>query len=73
MLICGTYTPPLFPGEDEPPYYNDGSCVHPRCITCIEIQNGEIMLVKWAYFVRKDGTVYVGRELLEPPRKIISG
>jgi UDP-2,3-diacylglucosamine pyrophosphatase LpxH len=73
MLIAGHTHRPLFPGEDEPPYYNDGSCVHPRCITCIEIQNGEIMLVKWAYFVRKDGTVYVGRELLEPPRKIISG
>lgn len=28
-------------------YFNDGSCVHPRCITGVEIKNGEIELVKW--------------------------
>jgi UDP-2,3-diacylglucosamine pyrophosphatase LpxH len=28
-------------------YFNCGSCVHPRCITGIEIKNGEIELVKW--------------------------
>jgi UDP-2,3-diacylglucosamine pyrophosphatase LpxH len=70
MLIAGHTHRPVFPSPEEPPYFNDGSCVHPRCITCIEIDNGEIMLVKWAYFIRKDGTVYVGRELLENPRKL---
>lgn len=29
------------------PYFNDGSGVHPRCITGIEIVNGKIGLVKW--------------------------
>jgi predicted phosphodiesterase len=29
------------------PYFNDGSGIHPRCITGIEIVNGEIALVKW--------------------------
>jgi UDP-2,3-diacylglucosamine pyrophosphatase LpxH len=28
-------------------YFNDGSCVHPRCITGIEIKYGTIELVKW--------------------------
>jgi UDP-2,3-diacylglucosamine pyrophosphatase LpxH len=71
MLIAGHTHRPVFPSIDEPPYFNDGSCVHPRCVTCIEIDSGEIMLVKWAYYIRKDGTVYVGRELLEAPRKLI--
>ena len=29
------------------PFFNDGSCVHPRSITGIEIENGEISLIKW--------------------------
>lgn len=70
MLIAGHTHRPVFPSPGEPPYFNDGSCVHPRSITCIEIENGEIMLVKWAYFIRKDGAVYAGRELLEKPRKL---
>lgn len=70
MMIAGHTHRPVFPSEEEPPYFNDGSCVHPRCITCIEIEDGYITLVKWAYFIRKDGTVYVGRELLEEPRRL---
>lgn len=70
MLIAGHTHRPFFPSDKEPMYFNDGSCVHPRCITCMEIDGGEIMLVKWAYLIRKDGAVYVGRELLTPPRKL---
>ena len=70
MLIAGHTHRPFFPSPDEPTYFNDGCCVHPRSITCIEIQCGEIMLVKWAYYVSKEGIVYVGRELLEPPRRL---
>ena len=70
MLIAGHTHRPVFPSAEEPAYYNDGSCVHPRCITCIEIAGGEIMLAKWAYFIKKDGTVSVGREMLEAPRKL---
>jgi len=32
---------------EKPYYFNDGSCVHPRCITAIEINQGFIRLVKW--------------------------
>ncbi len=45
-------------------YMNTGSCVHPRCITCIEIEGRHISLVKWTYDTRKDRTLYVSREIL---------
>jgi len=43
-------------------YYNTGSCVHPRCITCIEIEQGRMALVKWSMSARADSTLYVARE-----------
>ena len=58
------------------PLFNDGSCVHPRSITGIEIQNGSIALVKWwmntkrniepgaSPFSRMDRTVYIDRQLI---------
>ncbi|MBU4455849.1 hypothetical protein KJ586_05065 [Patescibacteria group bacterium] len=30
-------------------YYNTDSCVHPRCITGIEITPGAFTLIKWGY------------------------
>jgi len=39
--------------DPEPVYYNTGSCVHPRCITGLEIEydsgNPTFTLVKWSY------------------------
>lgn len=49
----------------EPYYFNVGSCVHPRCITGIEIENGDIRLVKWFIDVKNDGTLFVNRKVLE--------
>lgn len=43
---------------------NTGSCIHPRCITCMEIDRGMITLAKWSTSVRKDRTLYVAREVL---------
>ncbi len=51
-------------------YFNDGSCVHPRCITAIEIKDGTIALVKWSYKTRDDGAVYIGRSKLAGPVRI---
>jgi UDP-2,3-diacylglucosamine pyrophosphatase LpxH len=47
-LICGHTHRSWFsdPTEDAA-YFNTGSCVHPRCITGIEIAGGEIQLIKW--------------------------
>ncbi len=46
-LIVGHTHQPEFPTPDDPPYFNCGSCVHPRCITAIEIKEEMISLVKW--------------------------
>ncbi|MDF2589076.1 MAG: hypothetical protein K0S41_2917 [Anaerocolumna sp.] len=70
MLIAGHTHKPVFPDLGEPLYFNDGSCVHPRCITAIEIENGAISLVKWTLKTKKDGTLYVGKEVLEGPVKL---
>jgi len=67
ILITGHTHRAVFPKVGEPLYFNDGSCVHPRCITGIEIRNGMISLVKWAIMTKPDRTLYVGREFLEGP------
>lgn len=66
ILITGhTHRPRL--NKTDPYYLNTGSCVHPRCITCIEIQNRTLTLCKWAVNTRSDGTLYVAREVLADP------
>lgn len=67
LMICGHTHRPVFPKVGEALYFNDGSCVHPRCITAIEIKYGTIALVKWATMTKSDRTLYVGRQVLEGP------
>lgn len=68
-LITGhTHRPVL--SSDTPHYCNTGSCVHPRCITCIEIQNGSLFLVKWSMETREDLNLYVARSVLSGPIKL---
>lgn len=69
-VIAGHTHRPVFPEADEPPYFNDGCCVHPRCITGIEIIEGSISLVKWSQKVHNNGSVYVGRDTLVGPREL---
>ena len=70
MVIAGHTHRPRFPNPDELPYFNDGSCVHPRSITGIEIQNLEISLIKWHTISHKDGTLQIVKTVLEGPRDI---
>lgn len=70
MLIAGHTHRPMFPEVGEPPYFNDGSSVHPRSITAIEIDSGNITLVKWNVKTKDDGTLFIGREILAGPRKL---
>lgn len=70
MMIAGHTHRPVFPKVGEPNYFNDGSCVHPRCITGIEIVEGYIMLIKWAVKTKKDGTMFIDREVLAGPKKL---
>lgn len=76
ILLTGhTHRPML--GNKTSPYYNCGSCVHPRCITCIELCGYNISLVKWHESAEKSGhfrnvygqcpsafPVYIKREVL---------
>ncbi|MBD7913435.1 metallophosphoesterase [Clostridium cibarium] len=70
MLIAGHTHKPIFPEVGEAPYFNDGSCVHPRCITGIEIEHGEIVLIKWSMKTKDDGTLYIGKDIIAGPTKI---
>ena len=63
-LIVGHTHRPHLPQKGELPFYNTGSCVHPRCITALEYCNGHFLLVKWCEMTRPDGGLYVGRCVL---------
>lgn len=70
MLIAGHTHRPMFPEVGNPLYFNDGSSIHPRSITGIEISSGNIALVKWNIKTKDDGAMYIGREVLAGPRKL---
>lgn len=70
LMICGHTHKPVCPAPKEGYYFNDGSGVHPRCITAIEVSGGRIALVKWALGVRRDGSLHVTRQILEGPHAL---
>ncbi len=70
-LICGHTHRARFPGKGDQPYFNTGCCMHPRGITCIELKEGEIMLVNWHMHTRKDGLLYVKRTVLKGPVPVV--
>lgn len=72
ITITGHTHRPRFPKPEENAlhYFNDGSCVHPRSITGIEIVNGTIALIKWHIDTKEDGTLQIVREILEGPRRL---
>lgn len=70
MLIAGHNHRPMFPEINEPPYFNDGSCVHPRCITGIEIRDNCISLVKWSVKASEQNNLLIEREVLAGPENL---
>jgi UDP-2,3-diacylglucosamine pyrophosphatase LpxH len=70
LMIAGHTHRPVFPSPGQTRYFNDGSCVHPRCLTAIELAGGVITLVKWSTKARQDGTLYVGRDVLAGPTRL---
>ncbi|MGB5556357.1 MAG: metallophosphoesterase [Flavobacteriaceae bacterium] len=70
LTVIGHTHRPRFPEPGDIPLFNDGSCVHPRSITGIEIENGKISLIKWQISTTDDGTLRVVRVLLEGPEKL---
>lgn len=67
LVMSGHTHRPALPAPGEGLYLNDGSCVHPSCITAMEIQNGALTLVKWSVTVLPDRRLAVVREVLEGP------
>ena len=68
ITITGHTHRPRFPEPNEIPLFNDGSCVHPRSITGLEIEKGSISLIKWQVETTEDGTLKIVRKLLEGPQ-----
>ncbi|GAA4804722.1 serine/threonine protein phosphatase [Litoribaculum gwangyangense] len=71
VTIVGHTHRPRFPDPGDIAFFNDGSCVHPRSITGMEIENGEISLIKWHIETTDEGTLQIVRVLLEGPRKLL--
>ena len=71
MTVVGHTHRPRFPEPGDIPFFNDGSCVHPRSITGIEIEGGKISLIKWQIATKEDGTLQIVRVLLEGPQRIL--
>ena len=71
LTIVGHTHRPRFPEPGDIPLFNDGSCVHPRSITGIEIENGQISLIKWHIATSDDGVLKIDRVLLEGPQKLV--
>lgn len=70
MLIAGHTHRPMFPKPGEPPYFNDGSCVHPRCITGIEISKGMISLIKWSVKSGENRGLRIEKDIIAGPKSI---
>ena len=70
FTIIGHTHRPRFPEVGEPLLFNDGSCVHPRSITGIELENGSITLIKWQIATTEDGILKIIRVPLEGPQKL---
>lgn len=69
-LLCGHTHCAHFPKPGQTPYFNTGSCVHPRWITGIEIDQGEMMLIRWRIQPDQSGALYVQREVISGPEHI---
>ncbi len=54
-------------GERESRYLNAGSCVHPGGVTAIEIEQMQMILVRWRLATRPDLSLCVMREVVDGP------
>jgi predicted phosphodiesterase len=64
-LLCGHTHVARLAAPAEPAYFNTGCCIAPGQITGIELQEGQLSLVKWT------GETGTQRELLAGPRPLI--
>lgn len=72
IVIAGHTHRAIFPKICQSLYFNDGSCIHPNGITCLEIEKGNITLVRWEFEVNKDELISVKRKVLDGSEPIIN-
>lgn len=70
MTVVGHTHRPRFPKPGEISFFNDGSCVHPRSITGLEIENGAVTLIKWHTSTTEEGVLKIVRTVLEGPQQL---
>ena len=70
IVIAGHTHRPIFPENGESLYFNDGSCVHPNGITCLEIEKGKITLARWFLNSNKEDVISVKRRVIASGKSI---
>lgn len=71
ITIAGHTHRTRFPAGSEPPYFNDGCCVQPSSISSIEIEKGNISLVKWSIKALTKGQLVVKRHIIGGPESLM--
>ncbi len=71
LTVVGHTHRPRFPDPGDLAFFNDGSCVHPRSITGLEIVNGKISLIKWGINTTDKGFLQIVKRVLERPKKLV--
>ncbi len=72
MSIMGHTHKIAFAKPGEAPYFNCGCCTRKGYITGIEIQKGQIMLVRWNKVKEANNRIKLTREIIAGPEKIRS-
>ena len=72
IVIAGHTHRPVFASPGTCPYFNDGSGVHPQCITGLEIDQGSISLVRWSVTTTPKQILRISREILNGPQPLDS-
>lgn len=70
MIIMGHTHRPKFSEAGELPYFNSGTCVHPRNITGMEICDGKIQLIEWKVGICDNGVLQIQRRVIRGPRRL---
>jgi predicted phosphodiesterase len=66
-VICGHTHRAASAAYGAPAYFNSGSCVVPNTLTGLEIQGGDIMLIKWT---AHPVSGHIKREVIAPVRRL---
>jgi UDP-2,3-diacylglucosamine pyrophosphatase LpxH len=71
-IVAGHTHRSRLPQPDEIPYFNDGCCIHPYSVSSIEIEKGNISLIKWSIKSLENGVLTVRREIIGGPEPLIN-